>query len=103
MNGGRKPWCDPDLSANDEVREIVQRCPTGAVGDQGDAASEAGGKLEIRFAKNGPVLVGGNLSIKASSGRDAWHGKRAALCRCGASENKPFCDGTHKKVGFQTG
>ncbi|MEE8093516.1 MAG: CDGSH iron-sulfur domain-containing protein [Gammaproteobacteria bacterium] len=42
-----------------------------------------------------------NVSIVASSGRVAWQGKGVALCRCGQSNNKPFCDGAHKAAGFE--
>jgi CDGSH-type Zn-finger protein len=44
--------------------------------------------------------VSGNLSLVAASGRVAWTGTKAALCRCGQSQNKPFCDGSHKAAGF---
>ena len=37
------------------------------------------------------------------SGRRAWQGTKVALCRCGGSNNKPFCDGQHKKTGFTSG
>ncbi|MGD9410185.1 MAG: CDGSH iron-sulfur domain-containing protein, partial [Thiohalocapsa sp.] len=49
---------------------------------------------------NGPLMLEGNLSIRAASGRVAWQGEKAFLCRCGASKNKPFCDGSHKDAGF---
>jgi CDGSH-type Zn-finger protein len=52
-------------------------------------------------APNGPLLLSGNFTIAAASGRRAWRGTKAALCRCGHSNNKPFCDGSHKRVGFQ--
>ena len=56
--------------------------------------------LGVKRAKNGPLLLSGNFSIMAASGRVAWRGNKAALCRCGHSENKPFCDGAHAKKGF---
>ena len=58
-----------------------------------------GGKLEINRAPNGPLLLSGNFCIRASSSRVAFEG--AALCRCGQSKNKPFCDGAHKAAGFE--
>jgi CDGSH-type Zn-finger protein len=56
--------------------------------------------------KNGPYMVTGNLSelelTDAEGNRYDLTGKeRVALCRCGASVNKPFCDGQHSKIGFQ--
>lgn len=178
--GGRKPWCDPDQSADDEVYDVVLRCPTGAltvdfedgsrvesadsvnsvnvayngplfvrgdlviadapasapglkyraalcrcgkssnkpfcdnsheadgfrdygaVGETGEVAIEGGGELHITPVKNGPILLKGNVTIVSSSGRESWRGNKVALCRCGDSNNKPFCDGTHKKTGFTT-
>ena len=88
-----KPYCDNSHDAAG-FRDY------GAVGEAGDADAGSGGPLEVRFAKDGPILVRGNLTIRAASGRGAWRGKKAALCRCGESGNKPFCDGSHKKVGF---
>ena len=177
--GGRKPWCQPDVVSVDEVVDVVERCPSGAlsytrkdggasetaqaenvvtvvhngplfvhgdlrvdgaaedmtgvrfraalcrcglsknkpfcdnshetdgfkdygaVGEAGGGFDVPGGTLEVSPAPNGPLLFKGNFSIVASSGRRAWSGKKAALCRCGHSSNKPFCDGSHKKAGFQ--
>ena len=177
--GGRKPWCRPDAVGADEVVDVVDRCPSGAltyfrkdggpgevadsenvvrvayngplfvrgdleidgaaadmdgvqfraalcrcglsknkpfcdnshekggfrdygaVGEAGEALGEKGGKLRIGRAADGPLLLSGNFTIVASSGRKAWTGTKAALCRCGHSKNKPFCDGSHKAEGFQ--
>lgn len=49
---------------------------------------------------NGPMKVEGNLEICAGSGRVVQRGSTVFLCRCGASQNKPFCDGSHKAIGF---
>lgn len=88
-----KPFCD-------NSHESVEFRDHGAVGDRGTALTSQGGLLEIRRAKNGPLLISGNLTIVAGSGREAWQGTRTALCRCGQSKNKPFCDGAHKAAGF---
>ena len=178
--GGRDPWCQPDLTSNEEVADVVNRCPTGAltvdfadgsgeeqpasvntvnvayngplfargslviedaptdapglafrtalcrcgksrnkpfcdnshekegftdygaVGETGTDETGAGGELTIKPIKDGPLMLNGNVTIRNSSGRDAWHGDRVALCRCGESANKPFCDGTHKQSGFKS-
>lgn len=180
FTAGRKPWCQPDLVADEDVEDVVLRCPTGAltyrykddskaeradaentihvtyngplyvrgdlaiegapsdahglafraafcrcgqsknkpfcdnshdgagfrdygaVGETGGEPEEAGGKLHVKPVPDGPLLVKGNVSITSGSGRTAWRGKQVALCRCGASGNKPFCDGSHKQVGFKS-
>jgi CDGSH-type Zn-finger protein/uncharacterized Fe-S cluster protein YjdI len=88
-----KPFCD---NSHRELRFEDQ----GSVGSKGEGVVEAGGKLQIRRAPNGPLLLNGSFTIITGAGREAWHGTRAALCRCGASNNKPFCDGSHKGAGF---
>ena len=57
---------------------------------------------EITATENGPYLVPGNATFTDADGNEQkTPGKAIALCRCGQSANKPFCDGTHKKVGFE--
>ncbi|MDF3838899.1 CDGSH iron-sulfur domain-containing protein [Cupriavidus basilensis] len=51
---------------------------------------------------NGPLHVKGNLEVISGTGRTVARMTEAWLCRCGQSGNKPFCDGTHKKVGFRS-
>ena len=56
----------------------------------------------IRPSKNGPYIVEGPVDLFDTEGnRIAVDKPRMALCRCGASSNKPFCDGTHSVIGFQ--
>lgn len=92
---GNKPYCDNSHLDSDFS-------DYGAVGRAGDAGADAGGPLQINPAPNGPLLVKGYFTLVSSSGRESWQGSQAALCRCGASNNKPFCDGQHKKVGFKS-
>lgn len=56
----------------------------------------------IQALKDGPYLVRGPVTIVDPHGGEVLvaEGKNAALCRCGASANKPFCDGTHSSIGF---
>jgi len=59
--------------------------------------------VKIQALKNGPLLVQGSVEVLDSSGQPMAPPKpTVALCRCGQSSNKPFCDGTHGKVGFQS-
>ncbi len=58
-------------------------------------------EVTIEIIKNGPLIVSGDVELKDSDGSAYPAQKRMALCRCGASTDKPFCDGTHSKIGFQ--
>jgi 3-phenylpropionate/trans-cinnamate dioxygenase ferredoxin subunit len=58
--------------------------------------------VSIRPSKNGPLIVEGQVELFDTEGNEITVDKpRIALCRCGASSNKPFCDGTHSQIGFQ--
>ena len=57
--------------------------------------------VTIGIIKNGPYIVKGEVEMKDAHGKTYPAEKRMALCRCGASTEKPFCDGTHSKIGFQ--
>jgi CDGSH-type Zn-finger protein len=91
-----KPFCD---GAHDKSGFRDH----GAVGERGAGTPDDGGLLSIECAKNGPLLIRGNFSIRAGSGRVAYRGTKASLCRCGHSNNRPFCDGSHKAAGFEAG
>jgi len=89
-----KPFCD-----NTHEKEGFR--DRGALGDTGPGFESAGGRLEIKRLPNGPLIVSGNFSIVTAAGRTGWRGTKAALCRCGKSETKPFCDGSHAPAGFK--
>ncbi len=89
-----KPFCD---GSHHEVDfEATGEPATGEVA----TLESRGGPLEVRPQANGPLVILGNLEICAGTGRPIWRGQKVALCRCGGSGNKPFCDGTHAKNGF---
>jgi len=90
-----KPFCD-----NSHIKAGF--VDSGAVGDRGSELKESGGKLTVTPMTDGPLIVKGNVTITSGSGRVGWQGVQVALCRCGASENKPFCDGNHKSAGFKS-
>jgi CDGSH-type Zn-finger protein/uncharacterized Fe-S cluster protein YjdI len=91
-----KPFCD-------NSHETAGFKDYGAVGERGDGLKAEGGTLEIKAVKDGPLHVKGNLTVMAGTGQPRWQGVETWLCRCGASKNKPFCDGSHKRIGFQAG
>lgn len=57
---------------------------------------------KIKLLPNGPIIVEGKFDLCSPNGNELAEGKEMiALCRCGASANKPFCDGAHTAAGFQ--
>ncbi len=62
------------------------------------------GDTKITVRANGPLLVAGSITLEDAAGQPFGLAGRTsiALCRCGHSENKPFCDGTHNRVGFRS-
>ncbi len=58
--------------------------------------------VKIQALKNGPLLVKGEVEVLDSNGEVMPSNTPVALCRCGHSSNKPFCDGTHRKANFQS-
>jgi len=59
-------------------------------------------EVQITVSDNGPYVVNGPITLVDPTGTPIEIiGKRAFLCRCGGSSNKPFCDGTHASIGFQ--
>ena len=98
----RRPWIDPSQASATEVAEVVARCPTGALTfrrlDDGQAEAIPKGNT-VRLGPDGPLYASGDIVVEAN-GNVVFHGTRVALCRCGASTHKPFCDGEHAKAGF---
>jgi CDGSH-type Zn-finger protein/uncharacterized Fe-S cluster protein YjdI len=89
-----KPLCDGSHSA-------AKFTASGEPPTQDSAALEQrNGKLVVALGKNGPLLVKGNLEVVTGTGRTVLRTQSTALCRCGGSANKPYCDGTHAKIGF---
>lgn len=91
-----KPFCDnshleDEFEASDVLADNLSR----------SKEVSGTGTLEINPAQNGPLLLAGEFTLHSSDGQTIFQGEKAALCRCGASGNKPFCDGTHHSVGFE--
>jgi CDGSH-type Zn-finger protein len=58
-------------------------------------------KVKVQFAENGPIIVSGVFKQTGQYGEKENEGSTVYLCRCGQSKNKPYCDGTHKTIGFK--
>src|SRR5216684_4247914 len=94
----RRPWVKVEAATADEVEAAVALCPSGALRARrvGAEVAKREQSVELRASANGPLLVTGGVRILDAEGAVLYEGEKAALCRCGGSSNKPFCDGTHK-------
>jgi CDGSH-type Zn-finger protein/uncharacterized Fe-S cluster protein YjdI len=100
----KRPWINPNGALAAELQEIIQRCPSGAlhfIPNDEQLVEPIPKQNIIYLEKNGYLRFVGNLRILSAS-TDIRQETRAALCRCGASEQKPFCDNTHREIGFTT-
>jgi uncharacterized Fe-S cluster protein YjdI len=97
----RRPWVDLDQASADEVDAAVAQCPSGALRARRPGGPEPRTEpLEVTASLGGPLLIRGGVRVLDAEGNVLYEGDKAALCRCGGSANKPFCDGTHKTNGF---
>lgn len=98
-----RPWIQAGNAQAERVAEVVRTCPTGALhyALTGEAPEAPDVPTTVTPVPDGPLALRGNLLIRTPDGdvREV----RAALCRCGASGRKPFCDGTHAKIGWRSG
>ena len=104
---GSKPWIDSDGSKMQDIINTVRKCPSGALSYSIDGIEYRDPKEQrdpiLTVLKNGPYYITGGIDL---IGENIEFGEGASkehytLCRCGASENKPFCDGTHRTINFK--
>ncbi|MBS1581706.1 MAG: (4Fe-4S)-binding protein, partial [Bacteroidetes bacterium] len=97
-----RTWIHPDAADAATVRAQVLRCPSGALSlPPEDEAAAINADPQVEVTSNGPLLVKGPVQVKHPDGRIERKEGSCALCRCGGSANKPYCDGSHKRNGFQ--
>lgn len=105
FNPRLRPWVNMQGAETERIAEQVDHCPSGALSyvRQGEAAEieTVEGESLVEVMPNGPLMVYGNLLVKDSSGHETPKHRVTAFCRCGASQNKPYCDGSHVRTGFQ--
>ncbi len=92
------PWIDPDGASAEELMRIAINCPSGAirVTRHDGGAQEGSPKVNtITVRENGPLAIHAEIELAGER-----VGTRATLCRCGQSNNKPYCDGSHVGAGF---
>ncbi len=100
---GEKPWIVPDRADAQRIIEVVRQCPSGALryAVAGRIGSHPQRAPAIRIARDGPYEVEGGVGLSAVAWCEGASQDRFALCRCGQSKNKPFCDGSHHAAGFR--
>lgn len=100
----RRPWILPDEADADAVAAVIETCPTGALHYErkdGGPNETADAQTSIRIGRNGPLFVRGQARIVNDAGETLLADSRIALCRCGASANKPLCDNSHLEAQFE--
>ncbi len=117
FNPRKRPWINMNGAPTKEIIRVVNLCPTGALSftwndekklnntnanDTYKSNKEEEGFAEVRVMKDGPLVVKGNFKIIGSEGVELRQMKMASFCRCGKSRKMPFCDGTHRKIGFNS-
>ncbi len=101
FRGGVEPWIDPDAESIEKIIETIRKCPSGAL------SYSIGGKLyntysdysDIQITEDGPYFIKGSIKLYDKDTPESE--EHYALCRCGRSKNKPFCDGQHWYTKFR--
>ena len=112
FNPGEKPWIKMDGAATEKVIEQVRKCPSGALSyflnkeapedeTPDKVVAESAQIMKIEVTPNGPYRIKSECLIIHSDGREETRTGTVSLCRCGNSANKPYCDGSHRRVGFE--
>lgn len=100
----KRPWIQPKNASAAALKEQIDACPSGALSYkmEGEAAPEAQSmETKVEVLENGPLLVYGTLKVTDAAGATETKNRTTAFCRCGQSQNKPYCDGAHVEADFR--
>lgn len=99
----QRPWVNPAGASTDEIVAAIEQCPSGALRYRYRDGRPVEPKPEVTITPqpNGPLYVRGQVTVRTRSGAELRTDDRMTLCRCGASKNQPFCDLSHRDVGFR--
>ncbi|MEO6610977.1 MAG: (4Fe-4S)-binding protein [Chitinophagaceae bacterium] len=111
FNPKERPWVKMEGATTERIIEQVRKCPSGALSyflnteavanEPADKiVAESANMLRIEVTPNGPYLIKTECLVVHHDGKEETKTGTVALCRCGASNNKPYCDGSHRKNGF---
>jgi uncharacterized Fe-S cluster protein YjdI len=113
FNPRKRPWVNMDGASSEEIIRVVKMCPTEALSfaynkdlEEGEAGKGTNMQKpekipELRVMTDGPLVFHGDFRIINIDGNELKPMKIQSLCRCGASHDMPYCDGTHRKIGFK--
>jgi CDGSH-type Zn-finger protein len=103
FNSEAKPWINSDGATVAEIMAVVRQCPSGALSYSVDGveAVDPEGEPVVRISKDGPYKVSGGIELVGMAFASGAARDHYTLCRCGASKNKPFCDGSHWDIKFK--
>lgn len=101
----KRPWITLEQEETKSIVEQIKACPSGALSyfmnDENNQESQVLENTVVEVLANGPLLIYGNLKVKDKDGNETMKSQTTAFCRCGASKNKPYCDGSHVKIAFE--
>lgn len=109
---GKRPWVNMKGASTEEIIRIVDLCPTDALTytynkqekettpKVEEKKEEEAPASEVRVMRDGPLVIRGEFNITGADGKPMKKMKIASFCRCGKSNKMPYCDGTHRKVGW---
>ncbi|MEN9598628.1 MAG: hypothetical protein RL596_939 [Bacteroidota bacterium] len=103
----RKPWVNMDGASLEAIVAQVGKCPSGALSILSSVENKhmdnqsSKEPVAIQIKLNGPILIQTSCAVTKPDGTVEIREGVTALCRCGASANKPYCDGAHKKIEFK--
>lgn len=99
------PWITPQHSTTEKIVAQIKKCPSGALSyymnAEGPSQEEPPTGIVVEPSVNGPLMVHGSIIVKSADGTEVKKERVTAFCRCGGSSKKPYCDGSHRKNGFQ--
>ncbi len=97
-----KPWIQLESTTTEQLANQINKCPSGALSyykKEKPQKETPVAQTKVELIENGPLVVHGPLVVKAGDTESLRTTPRTSFCRCGASSNKPFCDGSHKTRG----
>jgi len=105
FNPKQKPWINMQAASTKEIINTVNNCPSGALKykwsiEMEEEKQNEESSVKIQVNAGGPYLVKGKVVLTDKDGSETIKEGTIALCRCGASQNKPYCDGNHKDIEF---